>query len=38
VECFEQLHRELKGGAQGSAAERAADAVLELLEAPDAGS
>jgi lipid-A-disaccharide synthase len=36
VECFEELHRGLKVGAQGSAAERAADAVLELLEAPDA--
>jgi len=38
VECFEQLHRELKGSAQGSAAERAADAVIELLGAPNAGA
>ena len=38
VECFEQLHRELKGSAQGSAAERAADAVIELLGTPNAGA
>jgi len=38
VEKFEQMHRELRGDAQGQAAERAAAAVLELVEGTTDGA
>lgn len=36
VETFEQMHRDLQGDMQGNAADRAAGAIIELLESPDA--
>lgn len=36
VERFEQMHRDLRGDMQGSAAERAAAAIIELMDIPHA--
>ncbi|MEO8748726.1 MAG: lipid-A-disaccharide synthase, partial [Rhodanobacter sp.] len=36
VESFEQMHRDLRGDLQGSAAARAAAAVIELMDATHA--
>ena len=37
VSAFEQLHRALRSGVEGRAGERAAAAIAELMDAPDAG-